>query len=436
MQKKLIALAVAGLASTAAFAQVTVYGVLDASLDSVKRSNSADIFDLDGATETASLNNNNFRVNRVSYNSSYFGFKGSEDLGAGTSAVFQLEAGVDPAAGAALSLSRDSFVGLSSQTVGTVLLGQLTGPTRGLGSAVDVNPGATGVGSNSGLIGKLANNLTNVTTDASGNVAPGARATSSTQASTFDTRFKNALAYVSPTIAGFNATLVYVANENKNLGGATAANVASVNGLNTSGTDIGVKYAAGPLMVAVTRNTVSVKNELAFSNGTAAAARAVTAAGTTLNSLGTNIKLTDTRVGGSYDLGVVKVSALYDKAKLKSDSTEADQVVYGVGAIVPVGTGRVLVQYYKANDVDVGGTKQTETGAKLYELGYAYPLSKRTELRAVYAKLDNDNGVNYDFGVNSMGNGASAATGAAGAITTVGLGSSVTGIQLGVRHTF
>ena len=41
MQKKLIALAVAGLASTGAFAQanVTVYGVADASFDVVRTSN-------------------------------------------------------------------------------------------------------------------------------------------------------------------------------------------------------------------------------------------------------------------------------------------------------------------------------------------------------------------------------------------------------------
>ena len=50
---------------------------------------------------------------------------------------------------------------------GTVVLGNLTGPTRALGGAVDVNVGATGIGANSALLGKLGNNLVN-TTDANG----------------------------------------------------------------------------------------------------------------------------------------------------------------------------------------------------------------------------------------------------------------------------
>ena len=88
MQKKLIALAVAGLASTGAFAQanVTVYGVADATFDVVRASNVKDGYDLGNTT-------------RVSSNSSYIGFKGAEALGNGLTAVFQVESGVDFAAG-------------------------------------------------------------------------------------------------------------------------------------------------------------------------------------------------------------------------------------------------------------------------------------------------------------------------------------------------
>jgi hypothetical protein len=44
-------------------------------------------------------------------------------------------------------------------------------------------------------------------------------ARSTTCASIFDTRWKNAIAYVSPTFAGLNATVAYVANENKTFNG-------------------------------------------------------------------------------------------------------------------------------------------------------------------------------------------------------------------------
>jgi predicted porin len=82
MQKKMIALAVAGLASTGAFAQanVTVYGVADASFDVVRISGDA--------------NNELGNTTRVSTNSSVLGFKGAEKLGNGLTAVFQYESSV------------------------------------------------------------------------------------------------------------------------------------------------------------------------------------------------------------------------------------------------------------------------------------------------------------------------------------------------------
>ena len=102
MQKKLIALAVAGLASTGAFAQanVTVYGVADASFDVVKTSNA-----------TSDLGN----TTRVSTNSSLIGFKGAEALGNGLTAVFQYESGVgfdnSGSSYGLLGTQRDSYVG-------------------------------------------------------------------------------------------------------------------------------------------------------------------------------------------------------------------------------------------------------------------------------------------------------------------------------------
>jgi predicted porin len=74
MQKKVIALAVAALASSAAFAQtnVTVYGVVDMGQAWVKGSGAAN----GGQTQST--------VGRLDSNSSHIGFKGVEDLGNGT----------------------------------------------------------------------------------------------------------------------------------------------------------------------------------------------------------------------------------------------------------------------------------------------------------------------------------------------------------------
>jgi len=429
MQKKIIALAIAGLASTTAFAQtnVTIYGVIDTTFDVVQRSSSNDVVMTGAAavfpaTTTASAADNDYRFKRVSFNSSYLGFKGTEALGNGLSAIFQLEMGVSPDAGAALSLSRDSYGGITGG-FGTIVLGQLTGPTRALGAAVDVNAGATGIGANSGLIGKFGNHLTNFVGDGvSGNYAPSAATRSQVQNSIFDTRWKNAIAYVSPNFSGLTATAAYVANENK------ADNV-----VDTSGYDIGLNYANGPAMAGITYNDVRVRNAAAASDGSATAARAVTYGGVPVSALGTRIRATDLRVGGSFDFKVVKVAALYDRVKFKNEQgADEAQNVWGIGATVPIGNGRIIGQFYKANDI----SHTSDTGAKLWEIGYVHSLSKRTEVRAVYARLSNDDAVNYDFGVNAVGNGASAAVGAGGAVTTVGMGSTVSGVQVGLRHSF
>jgi len=366
MQKKLIALAVAGLASTGAFAQanVTVYGVADASFDVVKISGDA--------------NNELGNMTRVSTNSSLIGFKGAEALGNGLTAVFQFESAVGFDNAGALGANRDSYVGLAGG-FGTVVLGNLTGPTRALGAAVDVNVGATGIGANSALLGKLGNNLLN-TTDSAGNYPPivaGAPSNtacgrSSVCTSIFDTRWKNAIAYVSPSFAGLNATVAYVANENKALNGLAAAN--------TTGYDVGLKYANGPAMAAVTYNAVSTGRA-------------------------DDLKISDLRVGGSFAFGPASVRAIFDLARADNfGGFKYTQAVYGVGATFNVTpASKLLGQVYVARDLKRNGSGQDDTGAKLFEVGVEHSLSKRTMLKATYAMINNDSGARYDFGINAVG---------------------------------
>ncbi|MBK6653582.1 porin [Zoogloea sp.] len=387
MQKKLIALAVAGLASTGALAQanVTVYGVADASFDVVRISGDA--------------NNELGNTTRVSTNSSLLGFKGAESLGNGLTAVFQYESSVGFDNAGALGATRDSYVGLAGG-FGTVVLGNLTGPTRALGSAVDVNAGATGIGANTALIGKLGNNLLG-TTDTSGNYAGGSTcARNSTCASIFDTRWKNAIAYVSPSFGGLNATVAYVANENKALNGLAAAN--------TTGYDVGVKYANGPAMAAVTYNAVSVGNAA-------------------------DLKVSDLRVGGSYNFGMASVRALFDLARADNfGGNKVTQAVYGFGATFNVTpASKLLGQVYVARDLKVNGSSSDDTGAKLFEIGVEHSLSKRTMLKATYAMINNDKAATYDFGINAAGIRTGALPGGANAV-----GGTVSGLSFGLRHTF
>ena len=98
MNKKLFALAIVSAASAAsAQSSLTLYGVVDASVESVKA----------GDTVT--------RVTSDNLASSRFGLKGTEDLGGGLKAVFNLEAALKTDTGAADSafFGRQAWVGVS-----------------------------------------------------------------------------------------------------------------------------------------------------------------------------------------------------------------------------------------------------------------------------------------------------------------------------------
>jgi predicted porin len=115
MQKKIIALAVAGLVSGAAFAQsnVTVYGIVDA----YYAHGNADV--ANGKQSSANY------INGGGLSGSRLGFKGTEDLGNGLKALFVLEYGLtnDANDGVGETLARQQLVGLTGNW-GTVVAGR------------------------------------------------------------------------------------------------------------------------------------------------------------------------------------------------------------------------------------------------------------------------------------------------------------------------
>ena len=262
---------------------------------------------------------------RVSTNSSLIGFKGAESLGNGLTAVFQYESGVGFDNTGALGATRDSFVGLAGG-FGTVVLGNLTGPTCALGAAVT---------STLALPASVPTPRCSASwaTTCWAPPAPPAAATprlatpmfdrNTTCTSIFDTRWKNAIAYVSPTFAGLNVTAAYVANENKtfnNNGFGTAYNPS-----NTKGYDVGLKYANGPAMAAVTYNAVSLGNEA-------------------------NTDVSDFRVGGVYDFGMASVRAVFDRARADHfGGNTVTQNVFGLGGTFNVTpAGKLLAQAFRS----------------------------------------------------------------------------------------
>jgi predicted porin len=360
MQKKLIALAVAGLVSGGAFAQsnVTIYGVADVTFDFVKSTGAtAAGFDLGNRT-------------RVSSNSSLIGFKGSEDLGNGVKALFQFESSVAADVGGGPAGGRDTYAGLTGG-FGTVVGGLLTGPTRALGAKLDPFAGATGITVNGGLLGKLGGGA---------------------GASTFDTRWSNAVAYISPSFSGLTATGAYVSGENKTRNGLDGTGGQA----NTKGYDIGLNYENGPIVAGITYNAVKFGDII-------------------------NSKTNDLRAAFKYDFGVATVGLLYDRVKEQDDTFGSFK---RTAWFIPVTfsltpNGKIIGQFGKAGNVS--GT--SNTGAKQFSFGYEHALSKRTLVKAVYSQIKNKENANYDFGTN--------------AVTAAPVaGADPQGFQFGIRHTF
>ena len=370
---KSIALALLAATSIAAQAQsnVTIYGAADATLEGVRASGQ-----INGADRGT--------FSRVNSNSSYLGFKGSEDLGNGLKAIFQLETAINIDKADGFKGARNSFVGLNGSQ-GTLIAGFLTGPTRAAGLLADMNVGNAGVGANTAIIGKPVGGE---------------------GAGTFDTRFANTVAYVSPTFYGLTVTGAYVAGENKSNQGVPAARV-----INTSGYDVGVTFVGGPVTAALTHG--QVKNRL---DGAAA---------------GVNLDETSiTRLVGVYKIeGGHKVSALYEQSKNSyvglGGNPELKRVAWGLGGKYQLTqAGAIITQYYVANDPSGSYyANNSDRKARLYEVGYEHSLSKRTVLKTSYTVLNNQDFGNFDFG-----NGA--VTGA----TATGVDYKV--VSAGIRHSF
>jgi predicted porin len=118
MKKSLIALAVSSAVAVPAFAQnsVTLYGIIDAGFNYTNNSGGHALWQASSGILQGSR----------------WGLKGSEDLGGGTKAIFQIENGFNVFNGklgqGGLEFGRQAYVGLTNNTYGTLTLGRQYDP--------------------------------------------------------------------------------------------------------------------------------------------------------------------------------------------------------------------------------------------------------------------------------------------------------------------
>lgn len=195
-------------------------------------------------------------------------------------------------------------------------------------------------------------------------------------------RANNSVKYVSPRVAGFTATAVYGFGE---VDGDTRAGRYMAGAL---------EYDKGPLSVGAS-----------FEN---------------MRDVADTVSGRKYQLGASYDFAVLKLFAMV-QADRDVDGARptrnADSNQYLLGLTAPVGqSGRVLLSAIREDDKDAA-----DRDATLWAVGYVHALSKRTDLYAAYARLDNDNGAAF-----ALGNGQNAAIVAA----------ADRAVNLGIRHRF
>lgn len=294
MKQTCLALALLGAFACTANAQsnVIVYGLLDAGVARINN----------GAVTTTRLDSGNNSGSRL-------GFRGSEDLGSGLSAVFTLENGFGTDNGTQLQggrlFGRQAWVGLSSH-FGTLKLGRQNNPARGIIDRTDPY-----------------------------NLAGAGRA--DTIFNVYGDRADNSLTYTTPNLRGLIAQVAYDFGEQP--------------GNSTLGRQLGMSadYAVGPLNASLGYHK---QNQL-------------TLAGAGNGSTHTTL------VAGMYDFNVVKLHAMYatNKGASAAGVRTVDQDDMMLGLSIPFGPHRLYGSYLRrSNDLLTNADTSVYSIAYTYDL--------------------------------------------------------------------
>lgn len=306
------------IASEASKSSVTLYGIADAGY--VRVSN------VKGSSRQG--------IDSGWLQPSRLGFRGSEDIGGGLRAIFTLESGfnIDTGANASTTsfFNRQAFVGLASNSLGTLTLGRQY--TLIFDNLLPLS-GSPAFGFSGGAVDGLA--------------LPGS------SAGRFDntlggTRIDNSIKYISPTVSGmqFNAMT----------GFGEVAGAASAKQLWA----IGAKYKQGPVYAGL---SYQIKKCPGQSGCTAAQATDKIFA-----------------IGGSYDFGVAKISAIFSRENNAKNvkNTDGDTAQFIVQ--VPVRKWLLGAGYQQLND---RSSLNQDVGQ--YNFSVLNYLSKRTTVYGVFS---------------------------------------------------
>lgn len=295
-------------------------------------------------------------------NGNRWGLKGSEDLGDGLRAIFQLEQGFDLGTGqpsSSRAFHRQAFVGLSSDAWGTFTMGRQYAAGVDVGNLV-VN------GWNIGDIDKVF-----------GGVG-------------YANRIDNSFKYTTPDMAGFKAILLYGNGDDTTITryqqDALGNTYVTDDAERSNRVSVGLTYANGPISLGASYDRASQTDDLSA--------------------------IQNWNINAAYDFEVVKLSLAYgqDRHGKLGWAGSANSLAgldpnlwalgsqvpnsglpddfksnnYHVGLSAPIGGGTLYAGWnYSTSNLDDGNKWGDYAGSiSTYQINYFYALSKRT---GVYA---------------------------------------------------
>lgn len=328
-------------ANAYADSSVTLYGIVDTGI--------AYIHNVNGASSL-------WKEQASNLSGSEWGLKGTEDLGGGLSAIFQLENGFDSGTGQAAQngrlFGRQAFVGLSSQNAGSLTVGRQYDPVTDLLQPITAD-------SFSGWFA-TPGDVDNYDSDA---------------------RFDNAVKWTSPSWGGLQAAAMY------SFGGVAGA---TGSGQTYSGA---VAYTRGNLSVAGGYLHIDNGNATRGARGSSSADSlfntAINAAYASSRSIGI------ARIGAQYVLSTVTIGAAYSYSRYTPDAASSFSVAekYHNGSLFvswQASPAWLMIAGYNY-------TRSTGDSSARYHqinLGADYLLSKRTDIYAStgYQHANGENG--------------------------------------------
>ena len=446
MKKSLFALAAVGAFAGAAQAQssVTVYGILDvgyiggnAKATGIQPATTP--VASAGTQQTFSENFNQF--GQSAQTTSRLGFRGTEDLGGGTTAFFTFETGLQPNQASLSGFNnRQAFIGLGQKGLGNARIGTQYTPIH---EAV----GVTGANQQNNLVGDVIYPQNTGLTNRDG---------SATNANAgYTIRYNNMLRLETDTFAGFKGKVFYVnnsRNENQATYPATAGTASGgtryINGegyvggnTNSTAWGLGIDYRIQKFLISANYQSAKTENSWTYqenltpvvlgtaptgTNTTTVAARSAAAQ----TGLLTNLNDNQWYVGATYDFGVVRAFAQYINRKISSG---IDSNVYEKRTAQQIGLrGNVTktVELWgsagmgRYNAFGEGNPTADFTG---YQVGANYWLSKRTNLYTIFGATNTSQTSGNALIIPASGNPVA---------TRVATSANANNYAIGVRHTF